>query len=42
LAFFASMTQAEIAAYLDQPLGAIKARIRRGMLALREMIEPHL
>ena len=42
LAFFASMTQAEIAEYLDQPLGTIKARIRRGMLALREMIEPHL
>ena len=29
LAFFASMTQAEIAEYLDQPLGTIKARIRR-------------
>ena len=42
LAFVASMTQAEIAEYLDQPLGTIKARIRRGMLALREMIEPHL
>ena len=41
LAFVASMTQAEIAEYLDQPLGTIKARIRRGMLALREMIEPH-
>jgi len=42
LAFVASMTQAEIAEYLDQPLGTIKARIRLGMLALREMIEPHL
>jgi len=42
LAFIASMTQAEIAEYLDQPLGTIKARIRLGMLALREMIEPHL
>jgi RNA polymerase sigma-70 factor, ECF subfamily len=42
LAFVASMTQAEIAEYLDQPLGIIKARIRLGMLALREMIEPHL
>jgi len=42
LAFVASMTQAEIAEYLDQPLGTSKARIRLGMLALREMIEPHL
>lgn len=42
LAFVASMTQAEIAEYLDQPLGTIKARIRLGMLALREMIEPQL
>ena len=42
LAFFASMTQTEIAEHLDQPLGTIKARIRRGMLALREMIEPQL
>ena len=42
LAFFASMTQTEIAEHLDQPLGTVKARIRRGMLALREMIEPQL
>lgn len=42
LAFFGSMTQTEIAEHLDAPLGTIKARIRRGMLALREMIEPHL
>jgi RNA polymerase sigma-70 factor, ECF subfamily len=42
LAFFASMTQAEIAEHLHEPLGTIKARIRRGMLALREMIEPQL
>jgi RNA polymerase sigma-70 factor, ECF subfamily len=42
LAFFASMTQTEIAEHLDEPLGTIKARIRRGMLALREIIEPQL
>jgi RNA polymerase sigma-70 factor (ECF subfamily) len=42
LAFFASMTQTEIADHLKEPLGTIKARIRRGMLALREMIEPQL
>jgi RNA polymerase sigma-70 factor (ECF subfamily) len=42
LAFFASMTQTEIAEHLGEPLGTIKARIRRGMLALREMIESQL
>jgi RNA polymerase sigma-70 factor (ECF subfamily) len=42
LAFFASMTQTEIAEHLNQPLGTVKARIRRGMLVLREMIEPQL
>ena len=42
LAFFASMTQAEIAEHLNQPLGTIKARIRRGMVALRHVIAPQL
>ncbi len=42
LAFFASMTQAEIAEHLGRPLGTIKARIRRGMLALRDLIDPKL
>jgi RNA polymerase sigma-70 factor, ECF subfamily len=42
LAFFSSMTQSEIAERLDQPLGTIKARIRRGMMKLREVIGPDL
>jgi RNA polymerase sigma-70 factor, ECF subfamily len=42
LAFFSSMTQTEIAEHLNAPLGTIKARIRRGMMALREMIGPQL
>ncbi len=42
LAFFFSMTQAEIAERLNEPLGTIKARIRRGMIALREIIGPQL
>ncbi|MBV8140672.1 MAG: sigma-70 family RNA polymerase sigma factor [Verrucomicrobia bacterium] len=42
LAFFSSMTQTEIAERLNQPLGTIKARIRRGMLKLRDLIGPHL
>ena len=36
LAFFGGFTQMEIAASLNEPLGTIKARIRRGMLKLRE------
>ena len=42
LAFFSSMTQTEIAERLNAPLGTIKARIRRGMMTLREMISPQL
>jgi RNA polymerase sigma-70 factor (ECF subfamily) len=38
LAFFGHLTHHEIAAQLRQPLGTIKARIRRGLLKLREQI----
>ncbi len=38
LAFFSGLTHAEIAAYLETPLGTVKARIRRGLLALREVM----
>lgn len=36
MAFLGGLSQSEIAAELKQPLGTIKARIRRGMLSLRD------
>ena len=42
LAFFGGMTQTEIATELCEPLGTIKARIRRGMMDLRDLLEPML
>ncbi|HRE07267.1 MAG TPA: sigma-70 family RNA polymerase sigma factor [Opitutaceae bacterium] len=42
LAFFSGLTQQEIAERLQQPLGTIKARIRRGLLKLRDVLSPQL
>ena len=42
LAFLGGLTQQEIAVRLGQPLGTIKARIRREMLALKDTLEGQL
>ncbi len=42
MAFFSGLTHAEIAATLDEPLGTVKARIRRGMMKLRESLQGYL
>lgn len=42
MAFFGGMTHPEIAEALHQPLGTVKARIRRGMLRLKESLEPYV
>jgi RNA polymerase sigma-70 factor (ECF subfamily) len=39
LAFFGGLTHPQIAAAVRQPLGTIKARIRRGLLKLRECLQ---
>jgi RNA polymerase sigma-70 factor (ECF subfamily) len=39
LAFFGSLKQSEIAERLNAPLGTIKARIRRGMTKLQNMLD---
>ena len=39
MAFLGGMTQHELAENLKQPLGTVKARIRRGMLKLRDTLK---
>lgn len=39
LAFFGGLTHEQIAQQLDTPLGTIKARIRRGLLKLRDFLK---
>ena len=42
MAFFGGQTHFEIAEALQEPLGTIKARIRRGMMKLRESLQGYL
>jgi RNA polymerase sigma-70 factor (ECF subfamily) len=42
LAFFSGLTQLQISAKLNEPLGTVKARIRRGLLKLKETLSSQL
>ena len=42
LAFFSSLTQTEISERLGEPLGTVKARIRRGMMKLKDLLGSRL
>lgn len=42
LAYFRGLSQTEIAAWLDEPLGTIKTRMRTAMVKLRQLLPPEL
>ena len=42
MAFFSGLSHADIAESLGEPLGTIKARIRRGMMKLRDHLKSYL
>ena len=39
LIYLYGMTQEEVSVALDVPLGTIKSRVRRGLIALKDLLE---
>ena len=42
MAFFGGLSHGEISEALNEPLGTVKARIRRGMLKLKNTLQPYV
>ena len=42
MAFFGGLSHVEIAGAMNEPLGTVKARIRRGMMKLRNDLQPYI